>query len=107
MLYIPPDAGMLIIVCWNLHSLLMILISIFYLLLKNQYLLCLFLNHLWTHYPFVLLSLFLLLNFMRSLRVRSLATLIEFMDPKKAKGEVGITVPFFKACPSGMARLIV
>ena len=29
------------------------------------------------------------------------------MDPKKAKREDGIPVQFFKACPSGMARLIV
>ena len=34
-------------------------------------------------------------------------TLIELMDPKKAKDEDGLPVQFFRACPSGMARLIV
>ena len=29
------------------------------------------------------------------------------MDPKKAKGEDGIPVQFFRACPSDMAKLIV
>ena len=32
--------------------------------------------------------------------------LIKLMDPKKAKGEDEIAVQFFKAYPSGMARLI-
>ena len=34
-------------------------------------------------------------------------TLIELMDPKKAKGEDGIPVQLFRACPSDMAKLIV
>ena len=34
-------------------------------------------------------------------------TLIELMVPKKAKGEDGLPVQFFRACPSGMAKLVV
>ena len=104
MLDVPPDARILIILCWSLYSLLMILKPIFYLLLKINSTLPVFESSLDT-LSFV--------NFkpvppfeLHEVTDSEVSTLIELMDPRKAKGEDGIAVQFSKAYLSGMARLI-
>ena len=63
---------------------------------ENQYLLCLFLNHLWIHYPFVISSACVPPFELHEATYSKVTTRSELMDPKKAKGEDGIPVQFLR-----------